>query len=143
MADEQQQQQQQQQQQHSAKRKGSEAPTEAPSRVAKRARASEHKPTKGVTKSTNKPLSSRFRGVTWNRKNKRWQASINIGGKYKYLGSFLSEDDAAVAFDRAAVELRGRKARVNFSLDGGCTWARGALGGGFGCCFFGGGVFVL
>lgn len=37
--------------------------------------------TKAVSQSTNKPLSSRFRGVCWNKKNKRWQAAINSSGK--------------------------------------------------------------
>ncbi|GIL90648.1 hypothetical protein Vretimale_15729 [Volvox reticuliferus] len=61
-----------------------------------------------------KPLSSRYRGVCWNRKNRRWQAAINSGGKYVYLGSFLSEYDAARAFDKAAVKLRGTRAKLNF-----------------------------
>eukprot|EP00197_Chlamydomonas_leiostraca_P016015 CAMPEP_0202884360 /NCGR_PEP_ID=MMETSP1391-20130828/40848_1 /ASSEMBLY_ACC=CAM_ASM_000867 /TAXON_ID=1034604 /ORGANISM="Chlamydomonas leiostraca, Strain SAG 11-49" /LENGTH=84 /DNA_ID=CAMNT_0049567533 /DNA_START=136 /DNA_END=387 /DNA_ORIENTATION=+ len=33
--------------------------------------------TKAVAVSSNKPLTSKFRGVCWNRKNKRWQAAIN------------------------------------------------------------------
>lgn len=33
-----------------------------------------------------KALTSRFRGVCWNKKNKRWQAAINSSGKYVYLG---------------------------------------------------------
>lgn len=28
-------------------------------------------------------------GVCWNKKNRRWQAAINSGGKYIYLGSFV------------------------------------------------------
>ncbi|WIA32435.1 hypothetical protein OEZ86_003257 [Tetradesmus obliquus] len=62
----------------------------------------------------NKQLSSRFRGVCWNKKNKRWQAAINSGGKYIYLGSFTSEGDAARQFDRAAIKIRGKKAKLNF-----------------------------
>ncbi|GMH36262.1 hypothetical protein BSKO_04130 [Bryopsis sp. KO-2023] len=71
----------------------------------------EHRPSAG------KKLSSRFRGVCWNKKNKRWQAAINSAGKYLYLGSYLSEDDAAKAFDGAAIRIRGRKARINFKFD--------------------------
>ena len=80
--------------------------------------ASVREPTKGVTQSTNKALSSRFRGVCWNRKNRRWQAAINVGGKYLYLGSFVDEDSAAGAFDRAAIKLRGAKAKTNFPYAG-------------------------
>ena len=61
-----------------------------------------------------KKLTSRFRGVCWNKKNKRWQAAINHAGKYIYLGSFVHEEDAAKAFDQAAVKLRGHLAKTNF-----------------------------
>jgi hypothetical protein len=68
------------------------------------------------------------RGVCWNKKNKRWQAAINSSGKYLYLGSFTNEDEAARQFDRAAIKLRGKKAKLNFEYAGlywlrmGCTW---------------------
>ena len=44
------------------------------------ARPSDREATKGTTSSSNRSLSSKFRGVCWNRKNKRWQAAINSGG---------------------------------------------------------------
>jgi hypothetical protein len=56
--------------------------------------------------------------VCWNKKNKRWQAAINSGGKYIYLGSFTSEGDAARQFDRAAIKIRGKKAKLNFRYEG-------------------------
>jgi hypothetical protein len=56
--------------------------------------------------------------VCWNKKNKRWQAAINSGGKYIYLGSFTSENDAARQFDRAAIKIRGKKAKLNFRYEG-------------------------
>lgn len=65
---------------------------------------------------TEKKLTSRYRGVCWNRKNKRWQAAINHAGKYIYLGSFLNQEEAAKAFDRAAVKLRGMHAKLNFAF---------------------------
>lgn len=49
-------------------------------------------------------------------------------GKYLYLGSYVDEDEAAMAFDRAAIKLRGKKAKLNFSYDGAAR-ARGAA-----CC---------
>lgn len=57
--------------------------------------------------------------MCWNKKNKRWQAAINSSGKYLYLGSFTCEDDAARQFDRAAIKLRGKKAKLNFDYNGG------------------------
>jgi len=62
-------------------------------------------------------LTSKFTGVCWNKKNKRWQASINSGGKYLYLGSFTSEVEAAKVFDQAAIQLRGRDTKLNFPLE--------------------------
>lgn len=49
---------------------------------------------------------SQFRGVT--RKGALWQASIRHAGKNQYLGIYLSEHDAARAYDQAAVHNHGR-----------------------------------
>lgn len=68
------------------------------------------------------------RGVCWNKKNKRWQAAINSSGKYLYLGSFTNEDDAAKQFDRAAIKLRGKKAKLNFEYQGVHEWTGGCCG---------------
>lgn len=35
---------------------------------------------KGTQAAAQRPLSSKYRGVCWNRKNRRWQAAINSGG---------------------------------------------------------------
>lgn len=51
---------------------------------------------------------SNYRGVTWHKTNKRWYAQITVDYKNIYLGSFLSEDDAKKAFDKAR-----RKYRIN------------------------------
>lgn len=58
--------------------------------------------------------------MCWNKKNKRWQAAINNQQRYLYLGSFQSEHEAADHFDRAAIKLRGRKARTNFPYEREC-----------------------
>lgn len=57
---------------------------------------------------------SKYRGVCWNKKNRRWQASINVGGKYMYLGSFQKEEQAAKAFDTQAFSVRQERAKLNF-----------------------------
>lgn len=74
-------------------------------------------PPAGVAAAKAAQLTSKFTGVCWNKKNKRWQASINSGGKYLYLGSFISEVEAARVFDQAAIQLRGRDTKLNFPLE--------------------------
>ena len=61
--------------------------------------------------------SSQYRGVTKHQKGK-WEARIGqvVGKKYKYLGLFTSEIDAAVAYDRAAVAAKRIQAQTNFDL---------------------------
>ncbi|HGK4602813.1 HNH endonuclease [Yersinia enterocolitica] len=62
----------------------------------------------------NKTNTSGFKGVTWNKKSAKWQASINAKNKWRYLGLFKSKEDAARAYDDAAMEFHGEFARLNF-----------------------------
>lgn len=57
--------------------------------------------------------SSRFKGVTWNRGNRKWQASIKLHGQNRYLGCYEVEEDAALAYNAAARELFGEHACLN------------------------------
>ncbi|RMZ55052.1 hypothetical protein APUTEX25_005678, partial [Auxenochlorella protothecoides] len=61
---------------------------------------------------------SSFRGVT-HHPSGRWEARIGVpGSKHIYLGLFIEEREAAKAYDRALVRLRGRGAATNFALGG-------------------------
>lgn len=42
-----------------------------------------------------------------------FEACITIKGKYKYLGSFKTEIEAAITYNKAALELHGEFARLN------------------------------
>ena len=65
--------------------------------------------------------SSRYRGVDWCDVAKRWRARIYPGGKTVNLGLFEAEIDAALAYDRAARQLYGAFARLNFpGKEAGC-----------------------
>ena len=57
--------------------------------------------------------SSRFKGVTWHKQLGKWQAGIAIGGRFCYLGCFLSEEDAALAYNAAALEAHGACTYLN------------------------------
>lgn len=57
--------------------------------------------------------SSRFKGVYWHRGARKWQAHINAEGERVHLGLYLDEEQAALAYDKAAKELFGEFARLN------------------------------
>jgi hypothetical protein len=57
---------------------------------------------------------SRFKGV-FKTRNGRWLAKITHFGKRIKLGLFDTEEEAAAAYDRAALELRPSLAHINFS----------------------------
>jgi len=62
--------------------------------------------------------SSRYKGVYWEIQKSRWRAAIYINYERKHLGYFVSEEDAARAYDRAALECFGEFARLNFDGEG-------------------------
>jgi hypothetical protein len=58
---------------------------------------------------------SRFMGVS--RGVNHWQTLINIGKKKRYIDTYTSEVEAAIAFDFYSIGLHGRNAKTNFSYD--------------------------
>lgn len=58
--------------------------------------------------------SSKYKGVSWYLRAKKWQASIMYNKKYIHLGHFTDEEKAARAYDNAAVVLFKEFARLNF-----------------------------
>lgn len=57
--------------------------------------------------------SKRFKGVQYYPKNNKFGARITANGKTKFLGLFSKAEDAAKAYDAAALSLFGEFARVN------------------------------
>ena len=56
---------------------------------------------------------SGYRGVGWDKKEKKWKARITQNQKHKFLGYYLTKEDAAKAYNHAAKKLFGSFAKVN------------------------------
>ena len=50
--------------------------------------------------------SSRYTGVSFDSKINKWVARIYIDNKYKFIGSFLSEKEAAAAYNNALKQIK-------------------------------------
>jgi len=59
-------------------------------------------------------LTSRYKGTYWHRGGRKWAAQIQIDGTNHHLGLFSGEDDAARAYDAAALAAWGEFAHLNF-----------------------------
>ncbi len=57
---------------------------------------------------------SKYKGVSWHKNNKKWRSQIRLNGKQMYLGLFDNEAEAAKAYDKRAKELFGEFAKPNF-----------------------------
>lgn len=79
---------------------------------AHRTGANEDKPPDEVKNRNN---TSGYRGVTY--KQKRWCARIGVGRSRRHLGYFADAESAARAYDTAAKQLFGAKAKLNFPED--------------------------
>jgi len=61
--------------------------------------------------------SSRYKGVTWHKRCKKWQVYITINQKSIYLGLFADETLAALAYNEAATKHFGDFAALNIILE--------------------------
>jgi hypothetical protein len=57
--------------------------------------------------------SSSYLGVSWSKKNNKWQTCISLNRKNIHIGYFENEHDAARAYNDKALELHGEFANLN------------------------------
>lgn len=60
-----------------------------------------------------KNSSSKYLGVTFHKRDKKWQAQIKTNKKPIFLGYFKTEIDAAKAYNSAALKYHGQFAKLN------------------------------
>lgn len=56
---------------------------------------------------------SRYKGAGWDPKRRTWKAQIAVDGKRRHLGYFALEEDAALAYNAAALDAFGEYACLN------------------------------
>ncbi|KKM72341.1 hypothetical protein LCGC14_1421440, partial [marine sediment metagenome] len=59
--------------------------------------------------------SSQFKGVSWSKNKRKWEAFIGYKNKKINLGVYSKEEDAAKAYDKKAKEIYGEFARANYA----------------------------
>jgi hypothetical protein len=57
--------------------------------------------------------SSRYKGVAWSKRRKKWRTRITLNGRVTFIGHFDDERAAAMAYDAKAKELFGDYAAPN------------------------------
>jgi len=58
---------------------------------------------------------SKYKGLEWDRIQRKWKARIQINSRKIYLGSFASQIDAAKSYDKAARKYHKEFAVLNFA----------------------------
>jgi hypothetical protein len=70
----------------------------------------------GANRRKRKGTISRFKGVCWHARNKKWFARIRVNGMGLHLGNFDNEEEAAMAYDKAAKNAFGEFALTNKAM---------------------------
>ena len=69
------------------------------------------------SKQKRRNTTSKYKGVCFYKQNRKWVVHISINGKLKSLGYYESEEEAAIAYDKAAILHFGEFASINFPIE--------------------------
>ena len=58
-----------------------------------------------------------YKGVCFNKQNRKWVVQIRINRKQKHIGYYESEEEAAIAYDKYAILHFGEFAKTNFPIE--------------------------
>jgi hypothetical protein len=70
------------------------------------------------TRKANKPLTSKYIGVSWNKAKRKFRCIVYHEGKHRHCGYFDNEKDAAVSYNKLAKELYGDEKYLNVIEEG-------------------------
>lgn len=60
---------------------------------------------------------SGYKGVSWDKSKNKWEAYIQINSRKKHLGRYNTKEEAAQAYNEAAIKYHGEFARLNIIKD--------------------------
>jgi hypothetical protein len=66
-----------------------------------------------VNRGPRKDNTSGYKGVSWHKQRKKWSARIMAEGKYHSLGLFSQKEEAAKAYNKAAIDFYKSYAWIN------------------------------
>lgn len=66
-----------------------------------------------MNREPNKNSTSKYKGVSWSAERNKWLSQIRFNGKGINLGRFVSQSEAAKAYNKKAKELFGEFAKLN------------------------------
>lgn len=67
----------------------------------------------GINRGLPKNNTSGHKGVNWRNMDKKWQARLSVNGKRISLGMFKTKEEAALAYNEAAIKYFGEFAKLN------------------------------